>query len=54
MARFNIFLALLVAIVTGGIGSTASAQQASQAAPAGVAYRINPGDELDILVWGDE
>ncbi|WP_336512014.1 polysaccharide biosynthesis/export family protein [Sphingomonas arenae] len=29
------------------------AQQASQAVP-GPAYRINPGDELDILVWGDE
>ena len=32
------------------------APAASQAAPAtvGVAYRINPGDELDVLVWGDE
>lgn len=29
------------------------AQQAAQAVP-GPAYRINPGDELDILVWGDE
>jgi len=32
-----------------------SAALAQGAAPAqGVAYRINPGDELDVLVWGDE
>ena len=54
MARFNIFLALLILTVFGSVGTVASAQQASQAAPAGVAYRINPGDELDVLVWGDE
>nr|WP_314445840.1 polysaccharide biosynthesis/export family protein [uncultured Sphingomonas sp.] len=54
MARFNIFLALLFAIVVGGAHGTASAQAASQQAPAGVAYRINPGDEIDVLVWGDE
>ena len=54
MARINIFLALLFAVVTGGLSSAASAQGASQAAPAGVAYRINPGDEIDVLVWGDE
>ena len=30
-----------------------SLAQSSTPAP-GVAYRINPGDELDILVWGDE
>ena len=54
MARFNIFLALLILTVFGGVGTVASAQQASSAAPAGVAYRINPGDELDVLVWGDE
>src|SRR6478672_13516664 len=53
MARFNIILALLFAVVAGGTGQ-AQAQQASQQAPAGVAYRINPGDEIDILVWGDE
>ncbi|NJC04493.1 polysaccharide export outer membrane protein [Sphingomonas kaistensis] len=54
MARINIYLALLLAIAFGAFGSTASAQQASQAAPTGVAYRINPGDEIDVLVWGDE
>lgn len=31
----------------------ATAQSSSPGAP-GVAYRINPGDELEILVWGDE
>ncbi len=51
MARFNIFLALLIVTVFGGVSTVASAQQA---APAGVAYRVNPGDELDVLVWGDE
>jgi polysaccharide export outer membrane protein len=54
MARFNILLALLFAFAVGGGSGSASAQQAGQPAPAGVAYRINPGDELDVLVWGDE
>lgn len=54
MARINIFLALLFAIAIGGLGSPAMAQQASQASTTGVAYRINPGDEIDVLVWGDE
>lgn len=54
MARFNILLALLFAVASGALNSPANAQQASQPAAAGVAYRINPGDELDVLVWGDE
>jgi polysaccharide export outer membrane protein len=54
MARFNILLALLFAVAIGGVSGAASAQQAGQPAAAGVAYRINPGDELDVLVWGDE
>ena len=54
MARFNILFALLFAIATGFVTGSANAQQASQPASAGVAYRINPGDELDVLVWGDE
>ncbi len=34
---------------------SASSQVASPASPATVSpYRINPGDELEILVWGDE
>ena len=32
----------------------ASAQQAFTPAQAGPAYRINPGDELLVSVWGDE
>ena len=31
-----------------------AAQVPAPAAVAGSAYRINPGDELEILVWGDE
>jgi polysaccharide biosynthesis/export protein len=53
MARFNILLALLFAAVVGSTGQ-AQAQQASQPTAPGVAYRINPGDEIDVLVWGDE
>lgn len=49
MRLFLLALAsLLIALV--GPGSQALAQQASPGAP----YRINPGDELEILVWGDE
>ena len=33
--------------------SAAAAQQVSSSVP-GASYRINPGDELEILVWGDE
>ena len=54
MARINIFLALLFTIAAGVLSSPATAQQASQANATGVAYRINPGDEIDVLVWGDE
>lgn len=39
---------LLVASPTGG-----AAQPASGNIP-GPAYRINPGDELDVMVWGEE
>ena len=54
--RINIFLALLFAVITGGTAVPAIAQQSPPAAAAatGVAYRVNPGDEIDILVWGDE
>ena len=53
--RINIFLALLFAVITGGTAVPAIAQQSPSAAAAtGVAYRVNPGDEIDILVWGDE
>jgi polysaccharide export outer membrane protein len=32
----------------------ASAQQSMAPTPAGPAYRINPGDEIEVMVWGDE
>ena len=32
----------------------AAAQAPAPANSAGSAYRINPGDELEVLVWGDE
>lgn len=48
-ALFSAIVAFVVLIVS--VPSMAIAQQA--VAP-GVAYRINPGDELEISVWGDE
>jgi polysaccharide export outer membrane protein len=36
------------------IVSLPSVSTAQQAVAPGVAYRINPGDELEISVWGDE
>ncbi len=50
--RLLTFFFMMFAMAVGGVAETAHAQ-ASAAVP-GVAYRINPGDELDILVWGDE
>lgn len=52
-------IALLSAIALGGAHGSAGAQSAGAQEPgavaaAGVAYRINPGDEIDVLVWGDE
>lgn len=32
----------------------AAAAQSPTAATAGPAYRINPGDEIEVMVWGDE
>ena len=52
--RMKFFIALLFATAFGNIHGAALAQQASSAVPTGVAYRINPGDEIDVLVWGDE
>lgn len=43
----------IFSVLFGAFAPPAAAQQAAPAV-AGVAYRINPGDELDILVWGDE
>lgn len=54
MTRLNILLALLVAVPVGTLSGPASAQPAAQSPAAGAAYRVNPGDDLEILVWGDE
>jgi polysaccharide export outer membrane protein len=43
---------MLFAIAIGGLPSQLPAQPAPGVP--GVAYRINPGDELEVLVWGDE
>ena len=51
--RLLTFLFMLIAMAVGGTAQAQAQAQAGTAAP-GVAYRINPGDELDILVWGDE
>src|SRR6476659_10502388 len=39
-----------------GVGTVAQAQLAAppSATVGGTPYRINPGDELEVLVWGDE
>lgn len=47
LTRFLIVLCWLAAVPGPSLA------QSSMPAPS-VAYRINPGDELDILVWGDE
>jgi len=46
------FLACLMAL-TCSLG-TANAQQSPFAAFAPPAYRINPGDQLEVMVWGDD
>jgi polysaccharide export outer membrane protein len=52
--RLTNLFALLSALVAVGLSAPASAQPAGRPASAGVAYRVNPGDELEVLVWGDE
>jgi polysaccharide export outer membrane protein len=48
----------LTVIISGtlfALGSAASsAQQSLPATPAGPAYRINPGDEIEVMVWGED
>ena len=48
-------LALVIGLLMVGWSASAAAQTrpAAPNSPAS-AYRINPGDELEILVWGDE
>lgn len=48
----------LTGIIAGAVlalGSpAASAPQSSAPTPTGPAYRINPGDEIEVMVWGDD
>lgn len=48
----------LTGIIAGALfalgPAAASAQQSPAASSAGPAYRINPGDEIEVMVWGDE
>lgn len=49
----HVMIAIVGALFVTG-PTTASAQQPPAAASAGPAYRINPGDEIEVMVWGDE
>jgi polysaccharide biosynthesis/export protein len=51
--KYLTFLFLMLAVGFSSLAPAEAAQSSGQASP-GAAYRINPGDELDILVWGEE
>ena len=48
MSKFRQLAVLVMLVVTSLASSPAVAQAAASA------YRINPGDEVEVLVWGDE
>jgi protein involved in polysaccharide export with SLBB domain len=52
--RMKKFLAYLfaLALLVISLPAAAPAQMAGRTT-AGPAYRVNPGDDLDIMVWGD-
>lgn len=50
--RLLTLILMFVTMMVGGLSATAAAQ--TTASSPDVAYRINPGDELDLLVWGDD
>lgn len=50
--RLLAFILVVFAVAIGGASQEAAAQFTPAAAQ--VPYRINPGDELDVLVWGEE
>jgi len=56
MKKFVAILFALTAFAWAPVGAQAptSAQMARMASTAGPAYRVNPGDDLEIMVWGDE
>jgi polysaccharide export outer membrane protein len=46
---------LIIGLALFGFGALAAAQApAGGGGPSATPYRINPGDELEVLVWGDE
>lgn len=51
---FRQAIALFIGLLMVGWSAAATAQPRPAASPQASAYRINPGDELEILVWGDE
>ena len=53
MKKFLAYLFALALLVTTFAPVAAPAQQPPRTT-AGPAYRVNPGDDLDIMVWGDE
>ena len=44
----------MIGLLMSGWSASSAAQTRPAAASQASAYRINPGDELEILVWGDE
>src|SRR6476469_2856792 len=50
----RLFARLLFGFALLGMSISAFSQAAAPGAPAATPYRINPGDELEVLVWGDE
>src|SRR6478735_6912475 len=48
------FIALVFALLLITLDSSAALAQPGPATVPGPAYRINPGDDLEIMVWGDE
>lgn len=59
MKKFLAYVSALVFLALAPVTSqaqpaSAPAVQPPPAAPPGPAYRVNPGDDLEIMVWGDE
>src|SRR6185503_20137545 len=50
----RLFARLLFGFALLGMSISAFSQAAAPGAPAATPYRINPGDQLQVLVWGDE
>ena len=44
----------VAAVLAAGVPDVVSAQGAAQAGARARPYRINPGDELEVYVWGEE